>query len=131
MSDHPIGLVKALGFIAWADNTLTPAEREWLATAMDALGIPEDRRHELCESMRADATPLDDIAAAFDDDIERRFALGQAIMMAGIDGAIGEAERGRIDALARALGIDEDELAFIYEAVDATTDAFPVPAATP
>lgn len=130
MSDHPIGLVKALGFIAWADNTLTPAEREWLATAMDALGIPEHRRHELCESMRADATPLDDIAAAFDDDIERRFALGQAIMMAGIDGAIGEAERSRIDELARALGIDEDELAFIYEAVDATNEAFPVSAAT-
>lgn len=131
MSDHPIGLVKALGFIAWADNTLTTAEREWLATAMDALGIPEHRRQELCESMRADATPLDDIAAAFDDDIERRFALGQAIMMAGIDGAIGEAERSRIDELARALGVDEDELAFIYEAVDATNDAFPVSAATP
>ena len=46
-------------------------------------------------------------------------------MLAGVDGEVTEEERAKIAELASAFGIDQDELEFIYEAVDATVDAFP------
>jgi uncharacterized tellurite resistance protein B-like protein len=125
VSENSIGLVKALGFVAWADQTVSPEEREMLRTVMDALAIPEERRRELCESLRSAPASIDEIAASFDDDVERRFALAQAIMLAGVDGEVSDVERERIGELATALGVDEDELGFIYEAVEATHDAFP------
>ena len=125
MSDNSIGLIKALGFVAWADQTVSPEEREMLGTVMSALGIPEERRRELCESLRTAPASIDEIAAAFDDDMERRFALAQAIMLAAVDGEVSDVERIRIAELASALGVEEDELRFIYEAVEATHDAFP------
>lgn len=125
MSDNSIGLVKALGFVAWADQTVSPEEREMLGTVMSALGIPEERRRELCESLRTAPASIEEIAAAFDDDMERRFALAQAIMLAAVDGEVSDVERIRIAELASALGVEGDELEFIYEAVEATHDAFP------
>jgi uncharacterized tellurite resistance protein B-like protein len=123
--DNDIGLVKALGFVAWSDERISPEEKKLLATAMDALGIPAERRCELCESLRGAPATAAEIAASFDDDAERRFAMAQAIMMAGVDGEVSELERGRIAELAHAMGIDDAELSFIYDAVAATTDAFP------
>lgn len=125
VSENRIGLVKALGFVAWADDHVTPEEREMLRTVMDALAIPEERRHVLCESLRQSPSSVAEIAQDFDDDVERRFALGQAIMLAGVDGEVSAIERARIAELAAAFGVGDDELAFIYEAVDATMDAFP------
>ncbi len=125
MSENDIGLVKALGFVAWSDQRISPEEREMLKTVMDALAIPEERRRELCESMRRAPATVEEIAASFDDDTERRFAVAQAILMAAVDGAPSPEEKNSIAALARALGIDEAELSFIYDAVDATNDAFP------
>lgn len=127
MSDNSIGLVKALGFVAWADERISPEERDLLRTVMDALAIPEARRQELCEGLRRAPATLEDIAAAFDDDTERRFALAQAIMLAGVDGPIEPREREKLGELAAALGIDAEELGFLYEAVEATVEAFPDP----
>ena len=125
VSDNQVGLVKALGFVAWADQNISPEERELLTTVMGALATPEERRKELCESLRRAPSSIAEIAAEFDDDVERRFALAQAVMLAGIDGDISDEERATIAELAAALGVDDDELGFIYEAVDATVDAFP------
>jgi len=126
VSENRIGVVKALGFVAWADDHVSPEERDMLRTVMDALAIPEARRAELCASLRHAPASMAEIAAEFDDDVERRFALAQTIMLAGVDGEVSELERARIAELAEALGVEADELAFIYEAVDATYDAFPV-----
>ena len=125
MTDNQVGLVKALGFVAWADQKITPEERAVLETVMSALAIPEERRRELCETLRLAPASITDIAAEFDDDVERRFAVAQAVMLAGVDGEVTEEERAKIAELASAFGIDQDELEFIYEAVDATVDAFP------
>lgn len=121
---NDIALVRALGFIAWADHRISAEERDMLKTVMDALEIPAERRRELCESLRAPPATAEEIAAAFDDDTERRFALAQAILMAGADGPVTAVEQESIAALARAMGVDAAELAFIYQAVDATNEAF-------
>jgi tellurite resistance protein len=121
------GLVKALGFIAWADDRIAPEEREMLATVMNALGIPEDRRKELCESLKDGPASLRDIKASFSDDMERRFAVAQAIVMARADGEFADVERREIAKLAGALGVDRDELEMIYAAVDVTGDMLTMP----
>lgn len=120
MNDDDIGLLRALGFVAWADDRIAPEEREMLGMVMDALRIPEERRRELCEAMRRAPPTLDEIRDSFTDDTERRFAVAQAILIAQADGELVAAERRDIARLAQALGIDDDELAQIYAAVDVT-----------
>jgi tellurite resistance protein len=120
--DDAIGLVKALGFIAWADQRIAPEEREMLETVMGALEIPEGRRRELCTSLGRGPESLDQIAASFTDDVEKRFAVAQAIFLARADGDFAAIERTRIRELAQALDIDDAELAMIYAAVDVTGD---------
>jgi uncharacterized tellurite resistance protein B-like protein len=91
-----------------------------LTTVMDALGIPDERRRELCEAMRKARPSLDEIRNSFSDDTERRFAVAQAILMAQADGEMAAAERRDIALLASALGIDDEELTDLYAAVDVT-----------
>ena len=119
-SDDDIGLLRALGFVAWADDRLAPEERQMLGMVMDALAIPEERRRELCEAMRRAPPTLDEIRDSFTDDTERRFAVAQAILIAQADGELVAAERRDIARLAEALGIDDEELTQIYAAVDVT-----------
>ena len=122
-----IGLVKALGFIAWADERIAPEEREMLATVMNALGIPEERRNELCEALKQGPSTLEDIEASFSDDMERRFAVAQSIVMARADGEFADIERRQIAKLASVLGVDHEELQMIYAAVDVTGELVTMP----
>ncbi len=122
MGDNAIGLIKALGFVAWADERIVPEEREMLTTVMDALAIPEVRRHELCEAIRKAPPTLEEISALFTDDLERRFAVAQAVMLARVDGEVADSETRDIRRLAHALGIDDDELEMIEAAVEVTDD---------
>jgi tellurite resistance protein len=117
-----IGLIKALGFIAWADERIAPEERDMLETVMAALGIPQDRRDELVEALKEGPASLEQIAEAFTDDIEKRFAIAQAILLAQVDGDFADVERAKIKELAGALEIDETELTLIYAAVEVTND---------
>lgn len=120
--EDSIGLVKAMGFIAWTDDRLAPEEKEMLGTVMDALNIPDDRRQRLCEALHTAPPKLDAIAALFSDDTERRFAVAQAILMAQVDGAITADEKRDIKKLAAALGIPDDEVEMLYAAVAVTGD---------
>ena len=120
LSGDELGLVRALGFVAWADDRIAPEERAMLETDMDALGVPADRRKELCEALKEGPAPLDEIRDAFTDDMERRFAVAQAILMARADGHLAEIEKQKIAELATVLGIDDEELTMLYAAVDVT-----------
>ncbi len=122
---NAIGLVKALGFVAWADERIAPEEREMLDTIMTALKIPDGRRDQLVRALADGPHTIEQIRAAFDDDIERRFAVAQAILLARSDGDFAAVEKTRIQELAAALGIDDAELAMIYAAVDVTDDLLP------
>jgi hypothetical protein len=122
MGSDSIGLVKALGFIAWTDERIVPEEKELLGTVMDALAIPADRREELCRSLHEAPPTLDSIADSFTDPTERRFAIAQAILMAQVDGDITPDEKRDIGRLAGALGIPNDELQMLYAAVAVTGD---------
>lgn len=93
-----------------------------LNTVMDALGIPADKRDVLCRSFREAPPTVEAIAASFSDENEKRFAVAQAIMMAQADGEESPEERRDITRLARALGIEEDELQMLYAAVAVTGD---------
>jgi tellurite resistance protein len=124
-AEDDIGLVRALGFVAWADERIAPEEREMLTTVMDALGIPPERRAELCEAIRRAPPSLEEISASFTDDTERRFAVAQAILMAQADGELAPSERRDISRLAHALGIDDEELTQLYAAVDVTSALVP------
>lgn len=117
-----VGLVKALGFVAWSDDHIAPEERAMLGHVMDALGIPEPRRTELCLAFRKGPPSIAEIKASFTDDVERRFALAQAVMMAQADGRVAPSERRDIAALAEALEVPSEELQMIYAAVDLTGD---------
>ena len=117
-----IGLVKALGFIAWADERIAPEERDMLETVMVALDIPEERRAQLVEALADGPATVEQIQASFTDDVERRFAIAQAILLAQVDGDFAQVEKTKIAELAAALGIDDAELQMIYAAVDVTGD---------
>lgn len=122
---NAVGLVKALGFVAWADERIAPEEREMLDTVMAALKIPTSRRDQLVQALAQGPHSIEQIREAFNDDIERRFAVAQAILLARADGDFAAIEKTRIKELASALGIDEPELAMIYAAVDVTDDLMP------
>lgn len=120
MENDELGLVRALGFVAWADDRIAPEEKAMLETVMQAIGVPAERRDELCRHLKDGPSSLDEIKASFTDDTERRFAIAQAILMARADGEFVEAERQKIEQLAGALGVDGDELNMLYAAVDVT-----------
>ncbi len=115
-----IGLVRALGFVAWSDQRIAPEERAMLETVMGALGIPDKRREELCAALRKAPPTIDEIRECFTDDVERRFAIAQAILLAQSDGDFADSERRDIAILADALGVDQEELTMIYAAVEVT-----------
>ena len=117
-----VGLIKALGLVAWADDRLAPEERDMLDTVLGSLDIPDARRKELCQALRAGPPTLSEVKDAFDDDVERRFALAQALIMAQVDGVVDPAETAQINALAKAFGVDDEELTMIRAAVDLTGD---------
>ena len=120
MDNDELGLVRALGFVAWADDRIAPEEKAMLETVMQAIGVPAERRDELCRSLKEGSSSLEEIKASFTDDTERRFAIAQAILMARADGEFVDAERRRIEQLAGALGVDGEELSMLYAAVDVT-----------
>jgi tellurite resistance protein len=126
MRGDDLGLVRALGFVAWADDRIAPEERQMLETVMNAVGVPEARRDELCKNLKDGPATLEEISSVFTDDTERRFAIAQAILMARADGDFADVERDKIAELAAALGIDPDELSMLYAAVD-VTDSLMVP----
>lgn len=125
MSNDPEGLIKALGFVAWSDNRLAPEEREMLEHVMSALDIPAARRDELVQKLGEGPPSIESIGDDFSDEVERRFALAQAVMMAQADGHVDPAEKRDIDKLAQALDIDPDEVQMIMAAVDVTKDLVP------
>jgi len=120
--DDAIGLVQALGFIAWSDDRIAPEEREMLSTVMDALGIPAERRQQLCEALTKAPPTVEEISASLTDEVERRFAIAQAILLARADGDFAKSERRDIQKLAHAFEIDASELEMIYAAVDVTDE---------
>jgi len=120
MEGNDLGLVRALGFVAWADERIAPEEKAMLETVMQAIGVPETRRDELCRRLEDGPSSLDEIQSSFTDDTERRFAVAQAILMARVDGHFADIERVKIEQLAKALGIDGEELNMLYAAVDVT-----------
>lgn len=125
MSNDAEGLIKALGFVAWSDNRLAPEERDMLDNVMDALAIPKARRDELCTRIGEGPPDIEAIGDDFSDEVERRFALAQAVMMAQADGHVDPAEKRDIDKLARALDISADEVQMIMAAVDVTKELVP------
>lgn len=125
MSDDGLGLIRALGFVAWSDERIAPEEKEILTMAMDALGVPPERRHELCATLCGGPPSLEGLAELFTDETERRFAMAQAIILAQADGEIAASERRDLATLAQALEIADDELQMIYAAVDVTRALVP------
>lgn len=120
MNGDDLGLVRALGFVAWADERIAPEEKAMLETVMQAIGVPPERRQDLCRLLKDGPASLEEITSAFTDDTERRFAVAQAIILAGADGDFADVERRKIAQLAGALGIESDELEMLYAAVDVT-----------
>jgi tellurite resistance protein len=125
VSNDAEGLIKALGFVAWSDKRLAPEEREMLDNVMSALDIPAERRDALCKKLGEGPPSIESIGEDFSDEMERRFALAQAVMMAQADGHVDPAEKRDIDTLARALEIDADEVQMIMAAVEVTKDLVP------
>ncbi len=122
-----IGLVRALGFIAWSDQRIAPEEQAMLETVMGALDIPDARRDELCAALRKAPPTIDEIRDSFTDDVERRFAIAQAILLAQSDGEFAASERRDIGILAEALGVGQEELTMIYAAVEVTGELMKMP----
>ncbi|MEM1031217.1 MAG: hypothetical protein AAGA56_08065 [Myxococcota bacterium] len=125
MVDDAEGLIKALGFVAWSDDRLAPEEREMLENVMSALDIPSARRDELVAKLGKGPPDITSLGDQFSDEMERRFALAQAVMMAQADGEVDAAEKRDLNTLAQALHIAPDEVQMIMAAVDVTKDLVP------
>lgn len=116
--DNPEGIALAMAFIAWADQMLTPEERALLEQLGDAFNLEPSARAQFMAALEKQPS-LDDVAAALTDEVERRFAVVQAIRMARADGNYSRIEHEHVAKLAKALNLDSELDSIMAEVVEA------------
>jgi tellurite resistance protein len=100
--------VKSLVSVAWADGTYADAEREMVEALISAFEATDAQAKEIRSyadtQKTVDDIPIDDLS---DDDC--RVLLQHAVLLSYVDGVQAESEKHLIEALAKKLGIPDDE----------------------
>jgi tellurite resistance protein len=107
---NPLGLVRALAYVAWSDGRIRDEERAHFDALVADLAIPEDARARGRE-MLDDAPTLEDVVRDLVDEDDRRLAVTHALRLAHADGRYSTVEAERVERLAEALGISPEKLA--------------------
>ena len=107
--DNPLGVFRAMAFIAWSDERITPEERDAMRGLCEALELDGESRAR-CLAMLAEKPSIENLRDELSDPVEARFAIAQAVVMAHADGEFSAIEREHVRLIARELAISENEL---------------------
>ena len=116
-----VSKVKAqlLALVAWADGSFTEEEQEAFIRVLDASALDEDTRVELVDYIDQPpdrSSALDGLAEVPLDDATDILRVAFALALA--DGAFDDDERAVIDAILDRLGIEGEERATLYAALE-------------
>jgi len=118
-----MAIVKSLISVAWADGTFADAEREMVEALISAFDSTEEQAKEVRDYAAAKKTiddiPIDDLS---DDDC--RILLQHAVLLSYVDGVQHESEKHLIEALAKKLGIPDDEAKSLIELAETRAKRF-------
>jgi uncharacterized tellurite resistance protein B-like protein len=102
--------IKALAYIALADDSVTIDEKQMIRQYADAWNLGEDVRSDLQETLRSGQTePLDALVAGFSESGTRFLLVQELMRLSHADGTYGDAERRETAMIAKRLGMDEDQ----------------------
>jgi len=102
--------IKALAYIALADDSVTIDEKQMIRQYADAWNLEEDVRSDLQETLRSGQTePLDALVADFSESGTRFLLVQELMRLSHSDGTYGDAERREIAVIAQRLGMSEKQ----------------------
>ena len=102
--------IKALAYIALADDSVTIDEKQMIRQYADAWNLGEDVRSDLQETLRSGQTePLDALVAGFSESGTRFLLVQELMRLSHSDGSYGDAERREIAVIAQRLGMSETQ----------------------
>ena len=102
--------IKALAYIALADNSVTIDEERMVAQYAEAWGLSEGVTADLEDTLRS-GTPqsLDALVASFSESGTRFLLVQELMRLSHTDGTYGDAERREIAVIAQRLGMSEEQ----------------------
>jgi uncharacterized membrane protein YebE (DUF533 family) len=106
---NPVGILRAVAFVAWSDARISDVERAAYAKLVDSLDVSANTKERAREFLQR-PPQLEDIAADLADKDDRRTALTLALRLAHADDRYSVVEDERVRRLALALGVDDDAL---------------------
>jgi len=102
--------IKALAYIALADDSVTIDEKQMIRQYAEAWNLGDDVRSDLQETLRSGQTAsLDALVAEFSESGTRFLLVQELMRLSHADGTYGDAERRETALIAKRLGMDEDQ----------------------
>lgn len=117
MHQQNLAILKGLVCVAWADGSVTEAEKTLLEALLQSFAATPSEVHEVKQFAEAKRT-LEDVPInelSYDD---RRVLLTQAVLLSFVDGEQHEQERTLLDELCRVLRIPSIEADGIVSAAE-------------
>jgi tellurite resistance protein len=108
MHAQNMAIVKSLVSVAWADGTFADEEKEMVEALISAFEANEDQAKDIRDFSSTKKT-IDDIPIDELSDDDCRVLLQHAVLLSWVDGEQHESEKALIEALAKKLGIPDDE----------------------
>jgi len=102
--------IKALAYIALADDSVTIDEKQMIRQYADAWELGDDVRSDLQETLRSGQTAsLDALVSEFSESGTRFLLVQELMRLAHADGTYGDTERRETAVIARRLGMSEEQ----------------------
>jgi uncharacterized tellurite resistance protein B-like protein len=102
--------IKALAYIALADDSVSIDEKQMVHQYAEAWELGEDVEADLQDTLRSGTSQsLDALVSSFSESGTRFLLIQELMRLSRSDGTYGDAERREIALLAQRLGMDEDQ----------------------
>jgi len=102
--------IKALAYIALADDSVTIDEKQMIRQYADAWDLEDDARSDLQDTLRSGQTSsLDALVSGFSESGTRFLLVQELMRLSHADGTYGDAERREIAVIAQRLGMSEEQ----------------------
>lgn len=101
--------IKALAYIAVADDSVTLDEKKMVKQYAEAWGLSEEDQSEVLSILRSGAgLSLNELVSSFSESGTRFLLMQELMRLSYADGTYGDAERRKIAAIAQGMGMTED-----------------------
>jgi tellurite resistance protein len=114
MTPENAAIVKSLVSVAWADGSFGSSEREMVDALLVAFDANEDEAKQV-RDYAATKRGLEDIPIEDLSNDDLRVLVQHAVLLTFIDGAQDAAEKSFVEALAKYVGIQDDEAKLLIE----------------